>query len=153
MKNNFLHYNLILSGLITFLGLTGMIYLYFEELSMGAGIGAKLFPFFSLLIIFIFGVLTMIDEIGVKSEEEHLQVNILIITIFGALSILFVLFLVNLGLITATFMFLLVSFIILEPKGVASLKSSIIYSAFITLLIWMVFVLILGVILPEGLLI
>lgn len=153
MKRFSLNYDLFLSGFITFIGLAGLVYLHFEELSMGAGIGAKLFPQLSLLVMFIFGVLEAINALGVKHEEVYPEITILSIALFGTLSILYTLFLTRIGIITATFLFLLVSFNILAPKGVASLKSSIIYSAFLTFLIWIIFVRIVGIILPQGLLI
>lgn len=153
MKRFSLNYDLFLSSFIAFIGLAGLVYLHFEELSMGAGIGAKLFPQLSLLIMFIFGVSTVVDELGVKHAEAYPEINISLITLFGTLSILYVLFLTRIGIITATFLFLLVSFSILAPKGVASLKSSIICSAFLTFLIWIIFVRIVGIILPQGLLI
>ena len=153
MKRFSLNYDLFLSGFITFIGLAGLVYLHFEELSMGAGIGAKLFPQLSLLIMFIFGVLEAINALGAKHEEVYPEITILSIALFGTLSILYVLFLTRIGIITATFLYLLVSFNILAPKGVASLKSSIIYSAFLTFLIWIMFVRIVDIILPQGLLI
>jgi len=153
MKRFSLNYDLFLSGFITFIGLAGLVYLHFEELSMGAGIGAKLFPQLSLLIMFVFGVSMVVDTLGVKHAVAYPEINILSIALFGTLSILYVLFLTRIGIITATFLFLLVSFSILAPKGVASLKSSIIYSAFLTFLIWIIFVRIVGIILPQGLLI
>ena len=153
MKSFSLNYDLFLSGFIVFIGLAGLVYLHFEELSMGAGIGARLFPQLSLLIMFIFGVLLVVNAIGVKHAVVHPGINILSIAFFVTLFILYVLFLTRIGIITATFLFLLVSFSILAPKGVASLKSSIIYSAFITFLIWIMFVRIFGIILPKCLLI
>jgi hypothetical protein len=153
MKRFSLNYDLFLSGFITFIGLAGLVYLHFEELSMGAGIGAKLFPQLSLLIMFIFGVLMVVDALGVKHAVAYPEINILSIALFVTLSILYVLFLTRIGIITATFLFLLVSFSILAPKGKASLKSSIIYSAFLTFFIWIIFVRIIGIILPQGLLI
>lgn len=153
MKRFSLNYDLFLSGFITFIGLAGLVYLHFEELSMGAGIGAKLFPQLSLLIMLIFGVLLVVDALGVKYTEAYPEISILSIALFGTLSILYVLFLTRIGIITATFLFLLVSFTTLAPNGVASLKSSIIYSVFLTFLIWIIFILIVGIILPQGLLI
>ncbi|MBA7564425.1 hypothetical protein ES695_19865 [Candidatus Atribacteria bacterium 1244-E10-H5-B2] len=153
MKRFSLNYDLFLSGFITFIGLAGLVYLHFEELSMGAGIGAKLFPQLSLLIMFIFGVLMVVDALGVKHAVAYPEINILSIALFVTLSILYVLFLTRIGIITATFLFLLVSFSILAPEGKASLKSSIIYSAFLTFFIWIIFVRIIGIILPQGLLI
>ena len=153
MKRFSLNYDLFLSGFITFIGLAGLVYLHFEELSMGAGIGAKLFPQLSLLIMFIFGVLMVVDALGVKHAVAYPEINILSIALFLTLSILYTLFLTRIGIITATFLFLFFSFSILAPKGVASLKSSIIYSAFLTFLIWIIFVRIVGIILPQCLLI
>jgi hypothetical protein len=153
MKRLSLNYDLFLSGFITFIGLAGLVYLHFEELSMGAGIGAKLFPQLSLLVMLIFGVLMVVDALDVKHAVAYPEINILSIAIFVSLSILYTLFLTRIGIITATFLFLLVSFSILAPKGAASLKSSIIYSAFLTFLIWIIFVRIVGIILPQGLLI
>ena len=153
MKRFSLNYDLFLSGFITFIGLAGLVYLHFEELSMGAGIGAKLFPQLSLLIMLIFGVLLVVDALGVKYTEAYPEISILSIALFGTLSILYVLFLTRIGIITSTFLFLLVSFTTLAPNGFERLKSSIIYSAFLTFLIWIIFILIVGIILPQGLLI
>lgn len=153
MKRFSLNYDLFLSGFITFIGLAGLVYLHFEELSMGAGIGAKLFPQLSLLIMFIFGVLMVVDALNVKHAGAYPEINILSIALFVTLSILYTLFLTRIGIITATFLFLFFSFSILAPKGVASLKSSIIYSVFLTFLIWIIFVRIVGIILPQCLLI
>jgi len=154
MKRFSLNYDLFLSGFITFIGLVGLVYLHFEELSMGAGIGAKLFPQLSLLVMFIFGVLMVVDALGVKHAVAYPEINILSIALFLTLSILYVLFLTRIGIITATFLFFLASFSILAPKGwIASLKSSIIYAALLTFLMWIIFVRIFGIILPQGLLI
>jgi len=150
MKRFFLNYDLFLSGFITFIGLAGLVYFQF---GMSPGpTGPFIFPKFSCFIIFIFGVLTMIDTIGEKHADTDPEVNILSVVLFGILSILYVLFFSRIGVITATFLFLVFSFSILSPKGVASLKSSIGYSAFLTFLLWIIFVRIFNIILPQCLL-
>lgn len=83
MKRFSLNYDLFLSGFITFIGLAGLIYLHFEELSMGAGIGAKLFPQLSLLIMFIFGASMVVDALGVKNAVAYPEINILSIALLG----------------------------------------------------------------------
>jgi hypothetical protein len=153
VKRSSLNYDLFLSFFITFIGLAGLVYLHFQELSRGAGIGAKIFPQLSLLSMFIFGLLMLVETLGVKHAVAYPEVNLLSIVLFMTMSILTVLFLTRIGIISASFLFLLVSFSILAPTEGASLKSSIIYSAFLTFLIWVIFVRIMNIILPQCLLI
>jgi len=152
MKRFFLNYDLFLTGFITFIGLAGLVYIHF---GIGAVTKANLMytiPKICFLIMFILGVLLMFNTPDAKREEMYPEINILSVAFFATLSILYVLFFLRIGLITATFLFLFFSFSILAPKGVASLKSSIAYSAFLTLFIWIIFVQIFNMIMPHHLL-
>lgn len=152
MKRFFLNYDLFLTGFITFIGLAGLVYIQF---GIGAVTKANLMytiPKICFLIMFILGVLLMFNTPDAKREEMYPEINILSVALFATLSILYVLFFLRIGLITATFLFLFFSFSILAPKGVASLKSSIAYSAFLTLFIWIIFVQIFNMIMPHHLL-
>jgi len=152
MKRFSLNYDLFLSGFITFIGFVGLVYLYFEKMSKGAGIGAKLFPQLSLLIILIFGAFLMVDALREKHTEAYPEINILSIALYLSLSILYVLSFTRLGMISTTFLFCLVSFNIFEMKGFASLKSHIVFSAFITFLVWVIFTIVVEINFPKGLL-
>lgn len=152
MKRFFLNYDLFLTGFITFIGLAGLVYIHF---GIGAVTKANLMytiPKICFLIMFILGVLMMFNTPDAKREEMYPEINILSVAFFTTLSILYVLFFLRIGIITATFLFLFFSFSILAPKGVASLKSSIAYSAFLTLFIWIIFVRIFNMIMPHHLL-
>lgn len=150
MKRSIFSYDLLLAGFISFIGLIGLI--YFQFIIDIVRTGQLMFPKLSCLFISIFGILTLIDSIGKKPSNEFSEVNILSVSIFMLLSILYVVFLLKIGMITATFLFFLISFTVLSPVKGKDFKQNLIYSILISSVMWIVFIKVFKIILPEHLL-
>jgi len=150
MKRFLRNYEALLTLFITLIGLTGL--LYFQFMMEPGPTGPLIFPKLSCFILLIFGSLATIDVLGQKYEDSYPELNLFSVTLFEILLILYNILFLKIGIIVASFLFFFISFNILSPKGIPNLKTNIIYSISSVIFIWIIFIKIFNIILPQYLL-
>lgn len=117
--------------------------------SSGAGIGAKLFPQLSLIIIFLSGAAIFFRS-GESNKEKYGDVTPYRIFLFMGLAVLLVLAVLKLGLAVGTFLYLVTTFLYLRKENVL-LKQVILPALCITFFIWALFTYFAQIVMPPAL--
>ena len=118
--------------------------------SAGAGIGARLFPQLSLILIFLSGA-AIFSGRGETGNKKHSEVTPLRAISFMGLAVLYFFGVLRLGLAVGTFLYLTAIFFYFGRDG-GMIRKVLIPAFGITLFIWALFTYFAQIVLPPALL-
>ena len=143
-----------MTGLIlTFLSIIGFFYVLWADWGNGPGLGAKLFPKISYLIILIMGISLIIERgEGEEPEGTVALVSIKSTMIFIGLGTLYFLIVLKIGLIVATAIYSIGIFTLLSINPIKQWRQIIIASGVVTVIVWILFSRFITLVLPTPIL-
>ena len=119
--------------------------------SSGAGIGARLFPQGSILIMFVSGAAIFFRKSGEEKQSKYRDIQTFHIVFFLGLAFLYVLAVIKIGLGVGTFLYFLVSFFYFQ-RWEAPARTVLLPSVIVTVFIWGLFTFFAQIVLPQVLL-
>ena len=119
--------------------------------SSGAGIGARLFPQGSILIMFVSGAAIFFQKRGEEKPSKYRGIQTFHIVLFLGLAFLYVLAVIKIGLGVGTFLYCLVSFFYFR-RWEAPARTVLLPAIIVTVFIWSLFTFFAQIVLPQVLL-
>ncbi len=119
--------------------------------SSGAGIGARLFPQGSILIMFVSGAAVFFQKRGEEKPSKYQGIRAFHIALFLGLAFLYVLAVITIGLGVGTFLYFLVSFFYFR-RWEAPLRTVLLPAFIVTVFVWGLFTFFAQIVLPQVLL-
>lgn len=119
--------------------------------SSGAGIGARLFPQGSILIMFVSGAAVFFQKSGEEKPSKYRGIKAFHIVLFLGLAFLYVLAVITIGLAVGTFFYLLTMFFYFR-RCEAPVRTVFLPAIVVTVFIWSLFTFFAQIVLPQVLL-